>query len=71
MDIFWTETFEKAIGHAMGKPLGRNQGNPQTAGNTAAVYNIMPYTECIGSAPNKAPFSFYLFNNEVEYAQVL
>ena len=27
MDVFWTETFEKAIGHAMGKPLGQNQGN--------------------------------------------
>ena len=28
MDVFWTETFEEATGHAIGKPLEWNQGNP-------------------------------------------
>ena len=24
MDVFWTKTFEKAIGHIIGKSLGQN-----------------------------------------------
>ena len=71
MDVFWTETFEEATGCAMGKPLGWNQGNPQTVGNTAAVYNIMPRTECTGSVLDEAPPLFYPFSNEAEYVQVL
>jgi len=70
-DVFWTEIFKEATGCAIGKPLGRNQGNLQTAGDTVAVCNIMPYTECTGSALNEAPPLFYPFNSEAEYAQVL
>ena len=71
IDVFWTETFEEAIGYAIGKPLGQNQGNPQIVGDTVAVYNIMPRTERTGSALDKAPPPFYLFSNEIEYIQVL
>ena len=67
IDVFWTETFKKAIGHATGKPLGRNQGNPQTADNTTAVYNIMPCTKHTGSTLDKAPPPFYPFSSKAEY----
>ena len=70
-DIFQTKPFEEATGRAAGKPLGQNQGNPQTAGDTTAVCNIMPRTKCTNSVLDKAPPPFYLFSNEVKYIQVL
>jgi len=67
IDVFWTETFKEATGHTIKKLLGRNQGNLQTADNTAAVYDIIPRIERIGNAPDKTPPPFYPFSNKAEY----
>ena len=69
-DVFQTKIFKETTGHTIEKPLGRNQGNLQTAGDTMAVCNIMLYTERIGNALDEALFPFYLFSNKVKYVQV-
>ena len=71
MDIFQTETFKEATSRAIGKPLGRNQGNPQTADDTAAVCDITPRIKRTGSILDKTPPPFYLFSSKAEYIQVL
>ena len=69
-DVFWTKIFEEATGRAIKKPLGRNQGNPQTADNTAVIYNIILCIKRAGSILDKTPPLFYPFSSEAEYAQV-
>ena len=51
----------------MGKPLGRNQGNPQTVDDTAVVCDIIPRIKRTGSTPDKTPPLFYLFGSKAEY----
>ena len=71
MDVFWTKTFKEATGHAVGKPLERNQRNPQTVDDTVAVCDIMPHIEYTGSVPDETPPPFYPFSSKAEYTQVL
>ena len=54
----------------MGKPLGQNQRNLQTANNTAAVCNIILHIKRTGSVLDKTPPPFYPFGSEAEYIQV-